>query len=320
MSAVEGTSVPPPGWKEGQSDAAYVSPAAPPIAQATAAVAEPLAAVGLPAAPVMVTEPLAAVVVTAGAAPVVTAGQAPTEAAIRWRLGAAAIDNLLVYALYLLLCGILHWRALTVGHLLVLLVLGVVYHFAFESNGGQTIGKRFYGIRVVSVDGGPPTAKGIALRSVLRCIDALPFWYLSGLVNMVRTGPERRQRIGDVAGETKVIAVGGRAASRGTPSWYLPAATLLAFAISALGIYGIVEAGRQPLSNTQQAQFISGCARSAAGQMLNCQCFLSRLEADGYDTPNSLNALLQDARNEETIGQSGAARGELESDAFACHK
>jgi len=283
----------------------------PPVAEPFAAgapVAEPSTAVGQPPLPPAVAEPI------------IAHGQPPTEAAIRWRLAAAVIDNILVYVAYLLLCLVLHWRVLTVGHLLVLLVMGVVYHFVLESRDGQTIGKRRYGVKVVSIHGGPATPKGIALRSVLRFIDGLPFWYLSGLVNMVRTGPSRRQRIGDVAGETKVIAIGGMAATRGSPSWYLPTATLLALAISCLGIYGIVEAGSQPLSSTQQAEFISGCQRSAAGQVLNCQCFLSRLEADGYDTPNSLESLVQNARNEQFAGQSGAARGELETDAFDCHK
>ena len=100
---------------------------------------------------------------------------------------------------------------------------------------------------VVSVHGGPAGPKGIALRSILRFIDALPFGYLSGLVSMVRTGPERRQRIGDVAGETRVIAVDGRAARRGTPGWLLPTATIVALAYSCIGVYAISEAGKSVL-------------------------------------------------------------------------
>lgn len=283
MSAVEGTSVPPPGWNEGQRLAS-------PVAASISPVPEALVASGQPAA----------------------------EAAVRWRIGAATIDNLLVYAVYLAICLLFHWQALSLTHVLILLALGVAYHFVLESNGGQTVGKRRYGIQVVSVHGGPPSRKGIALRSVLRMIDALPFSYLSGLISMVRTGPERRQRIGDVAGETKVIAVEGRAASRGTAGWVLPTATLLALAVSCLGVYGVVEAGRQPLSSAQQAQFVSGCERSAGAQVINCQCLLNRLEADGYNTPDSLNSLVQDAQNERFYGQSGSARTELTSAALAC--
>ena len=132
-------------------------------------------------------------------------------------MGAAVIDNLLVYGLYVVVCLILRWRIANAGHLPLLVVLDVLYHFALESRNGQTIGKRHYGIRVVSVDDQRPASKAIAVRSVLRIIDSLPLWYLSGLVSMIRTGPERRQRIGDIAADTKVVAVSGRAAASGTP-------------------------------------------------------------------------------------------------------
>lgn len=283
MSAVEGGSIPPPGWNESQ-----------------------------PAAAAMFAQPVTPTPVA------VPAGQPAAEAAVRWRIRAASVDNLLVYGLYLLVCGVLHWRITSVDHLFLLLGLGVVYHFALESRDGQTIGKRRYGIQVVSVDGGPAGRKAIAFRSVLRLIDALPFWYLSGLISMVRTGPERRQRIGDVAGETKVIAVAGRSATRGTPRWLLPAATLAALAFSCLAIYGIAEAGRQPLSSTQQAEFVAGCERSSGGLVLNCGCLLNRLEADGYNSLNSLTALIQQAENERVYGQLGTARSELTAAAAAC--
>src|SRR5579884_2728328 len=113
MSVVEGRSVPPPGWSAGHDGATVV--AGPAAVPAVAAVSEPLVAAGQPAA----------------------------EAAVRWR----------VYAAYLLLCLMFWWRPLTVSHLPVLLGLGVLYHFVLESHGGQTIGKRRYGVQVVSVHG-----------------------------------------------------------------------------------------------------------------------------------------------------------------------
>jgi uncharacterized RDD family membrane protein YckC len=255
----------------------------------------------------------------AGTQATVAGGQPAAEAAVRWRIGAAAIDNLLVNGLYLLVCLVLHWQVANLDHLLVLLGLGVVYHFALESRDGQTIGKRRYGIRVVSVDGGTAAPKAIAIRSVLRTIDSLPFWYLSGLISMVRTGPSRRQRIGDVAAETKVIAVDGRSASQGTPPWLLPAATLFALAISVFAVLSIAEAGHQPLSGTQQAQFVAGCNNSSGG-LIDCQCLLNRLEADGYDTLDSLESVVQEAANERFYGQSGRARSELTSDGLACRR
>jgi uncharacterized RDD family membrane protein YckC len=291
MSALEGSSVPPPGWNESQSVAAR----------------EPVSAAPFP-------KPIAAAV-----QPLVAGAQPAAEAAVRWRIRAATIDNLLVYAVYLLVCAVLHWRVTKLDHLLVLLGLGVVYHFALESRDGQTIGKRRYGIQVVSVNGERAGPKAIALRSVLRLIDSLPFWYLSGLISMVRTGPERRQRIGDVAAETKVIAIDGRSVRQGTPRWLLPTATLAALAVSSLSIYGIAEAGRQPLDGNQQAQFIAGCERTVGG-VVDCQCFLNRLEADGYNSADSLNSLVQQANSERFFGQSGSARRELAADALACRE
>lgn len=246
-------------------------------------------------------------------------GQPPAQAAVRWRIGAAVVDNLIVYGLYLLVCLLLHWQVANLEHLLILLLLDVLYHFVLESRDGQTIGKRHYGIRVVSLDDQPPSPKAIAMRSVLRIVDSLPVWYLSGLVNMVRTGPERRQRIGDVAAETKVVAVAGRAAASGTPGWYLPIATLVALALSILATIGILRAGHEPLTTTQQAQFVTGC-ENTDGALVDCQCLLNRLQADGYTSVDSIKSLSSDGAAERAAGQRGPALVELTADALACRR
>jgi uncharacterized RDD family membrane protein YckC len=224
------------------------------------------------------------------------------DAALRWRLRAATIDNLLVYSAYISVCVIARWSPLAPSHWLVLGALSVVYHFAFEATSGQTIGKARVGIQVVSVDGGLADAKAIALRSVLRIIDQLPVWYASGLVSMLRTGPERRQRIGDVAGRTMVVAIDGRAARRGTPGWYLPSATLVATALSVVVLINLhsgisfmgiqlSSGGNEALTAQQQAQFIAGC-QATGGPAAPCGCVLTQLEADGYDSMNSMRSLL----------------------------
>ena len=79
------------------------------------------------------------------------------------------------------------------------------------------------------------------------------------------------------------------------------------------------EAGRQPLNSTQQAQFIAACERTAGGA-IDCECMLNRLEADGYNSVNSLNSLVQQANSERFFGQSGIARTELTADALACRQ
>jgi uncharacterized RDD family membrane protein YckC len=248
------------------------------------------------------------------------AGSSPQDAAIRWRVRAATFDNLLVYGAYVLLCALLHWNVFTLDHWLVLLLLGVAYHFVLESGGGQTFGKRRYGIQVVSMDGGRASPRSIAIRSALRMFDSLPAYYVSGLISMVRTGPNRRQRLGDVAGGTMVIAVDGRAAQKGTPGWVLYAATLFALLGSIASVYAITQAGKQPLTSDQQAQFIAGCNQSLGGQVLDCTCLLNQLQADGYVTDGSLRNLVVQAQAEELSGRPGAASRELTSASLTCKR
>ena len=247
------------------------------------------------------------------------AGQPAAQAAVEYRIGAAIVDNLILLALYGVICVVLHWQFLTLTHQLFFVLLDIAYHFALESRDGQTVGKRFNGVRVVSLDGSRAGPKAIGMRSVLRIIDSLPVWYASGLINMVRTGPARRQRIGDVAAETKVIAVDGRAVTRGTPGWVLPTVTLLALAVSVVDVIAIVNAGNTPLSSAQQASFVAGCEQTSGG-VIDCQCLLNRVEADGYTTANSINSFLADARAEQSSNQPGTARSQLVAAALACRQ
>jgi uncharacterized RDD family membrane protein YckC len=183
---------------------------------------------------------------------------------------AARVDNLIVYGGYLLVCLLLHWHLANLTNLLWLAVAGGAYHFAFEARGGQTIGKRRYGIRVVAADGGPASPRAVAIRSVVRVADSLPVCYLLGLISMVRTGPARRQRIGDIAAGTIVVAVDGRAVRQGTPGWMLPAATVVAVVVSALSVIGIAEGGRQSITGLQGSSLTSQCQSSSAGAVTDC--------------------------------------------------
>ena len=242
------------------------------------------------------------------------------EAAVRWRISAAVIDNIIVYGGYLVLCLLLRWRVGSLDHLVVLLLGGVAYHFVFEARDGQTIGKRQYGIRVVSIDGSRAGARAVAIRSVLRIVDQLPVCYVSGLVNMIRTGPERRQRIGDTAADTKVVAIGGYAARKGTPGWMLPTATLVALVISIGTVYVAAEAGNQPLTDTQRSGFIGACQAGVPGQLVDCGCVLSRIEAAGYDSPNAIRDLFRRADSELLSRTTGKARFELTDAVNACRR
>lgn len=227
------------------------------------------------------------------------------DAAVRWRISAGLIDNILVYVIYVVASAALGWRIGGVDHLWLIVVLDVAYHFAYEAHNGQTIGKRQYGLRVMTTDGGRADARAIAIRSVLRIIDALPVWYVSGLVSMLRTGPTRRQRIGDVAAQTKVVAVEGRALGRGTPGWMLPTATIVALFASAASIFGVVHSDSRQLTAADRAGFIAGCERSATGSVANCGCVLDRLEADGYNTMSALRELVVHEREDAASGTLG---------------
>lgn len=167
------------------------------------------------------------------------------DVAVRARINAFVLDGLIIG---LLVGPLLVAAGVAAGSPTWLLYeLGVqfVYFFALEAVSGQTIGKRVFHVRVVSLDGAPITVGQAAIRSVLRFADALPLLYASGLISMMRTGPARRQRIGDVvAGTMIVLESGGRRMP--TPRWLLPLATLLATAVSVLLIVVLANAPGSP--------------------------------------------------------------------------
>lgn len=69
--------------------------------------------------------------------------------------------------------------------------------------GGQTIGKRALGLRVLDQDGFPPTFAQVFVRNILRFVDVLPLGYLLG--GAVATLTPRLQRLGDLAAGTVVV-------------------------------------------------------------------------------------------------------------------
>jgi uncharacterized RDD family membrane protein YckC len=156
--------------------------------------------------------------------------QAPQDA-IRSRLNAVALDLILLGFVSQLLAGAMSGSASSSTRAGIFLAVEFAYFFVCELKSGQTIGKRMFHVRVTSATGAPATAGQIALRNVLRIADSLPFLYASGLISMIRTGPGRRQRIGDVAAGTVVLLEPGAKPLR-TPRWLLPALALLATVIS----------------------------------------------------------------------------------------
>jgi uncharacterized RDD family membrane protein YckC len=86
--------------------------------------------------------------------------------------------------------------------LYILILLG--YYFGLESLRGQTVGKIVMGLRVVPIEG-ELTAQKVLIRTLLRIVDALPFFYVVGFIVMVTSA--RKQRIGDMAAGTLVVKV-----------------------------------------------------------------------------------------------------------------
>jgi uncharacterized RDD family membrane protein YckC len=172
--------------------------------------------------------------------------QAP-QAAIRARLNAVALDLILLGLVSQLLARVITPGAGSSTRALVFLAVQFAYFFTWELRSGQTIGKRVFHVRVTSTTGAPVTARQVALRNVLRVVDALPFFYASGLISLIRTGPGRRQRIGDVAAGTTVV-LDAQGKPLRTPRWLLPALTILATLVSIAIIIPILKGPRTTLS------------------------------------------------------------------------
>jgi uncharacterized RDD family membrane protein YckC len=87
----------------------------------------------------------------------------------------------------------------------VFLVAVMAYYFVLELLFGRTIGKFLVRIRAVTTDGGRLTPKAALLRNLGRIIDALPMFYIVGLIALFSSGSPR-QRVGDRIAGTTVIA------------------------------------------------------------------------------------------------------------------
>ena len=134
------------------------------------------------------------------------------EGLLGHRVGAALIDLALLVALFAILTATIGESTVGGGGFsfelpgaegVMYYALVLLYYFALEVTLGQTVGKLLVGLRVVRTDGGRPSVAAIAVRTLLRVVDWLPFFYLVGFIAMLVTG-ERRQRLGDLAARTGV--------------------------------------------------------------------------------------------------------------------
>lgn len=68
---------------------------------------------------------------------------------------------------------------------------------------GRTLGKRMFGLRVITADGSPAPFTAVLIRNLLRIVDFLPAFYGLGLLAVVVS--PRSQRLGDLAAGTYVV-------------------------------------------------------------------------------------------------------------------
>src|SRR5439155_5033349 len=93
---------------------------------------------------------------------------------------------------------------LTAVWALTLFLVLFVYDVFFEVvAGGRTPGKRWSGLRVVTLSGGAITVGASVVRNLLRIIDEIPGIYLVGIVLVFLT--KRNQRLGDIVAGTLVV-------------------------------------------------------------------------------------------------------------------
>ena len=134
------------------------------------------------------------------------------------RIGAALIDIALMALLFVVLALLIGDSSSDDGSVSLNLngapaflyfALVLLYYGVTEATSGQTIGKRLLGIRVARIDGSRAGGGPVAARTVLRLVDALPILYLVGFISVLATG-QRRQRLGDLAAGTTVVAADPR--------------------------------------------------------------------------------------------------------------
>lgn len=129
-------------------------------------------------------------------------------AGIGLRMGAFAIDMVVIVAYIIGMVILLDLIDLQAGWVMLMFYLPVFfYHFLCEVFfEGQSIGKRQLNIKVVKLDGTPPTLGGYFLRWILRPIDILIFSGGIGVLSILMT--KNSQRVGDIAAGTTVVKVG----------------------------------------------------------------------------------------------------------------
>jgi len=92
--------------------------------------------------------------------------------------------------------------------IILMLVVVIGYFIGMEAyRGGQTVGKKAFGLRVVNSRGGSASLLSVIIRNLFRLIDLLPVGYFAGAVAMMFSPSDKR--IGDMVAGTVVVLESG---------------------------------------------------------------------------------------------------------------
>ena len=128
----------------------------------------------------------------------------PVSRALAWAVDAVAASGMAYMAARLCTAaGFLSRDWANSAAVALYFVISVGYAIVLEWRWrGQTIGKRLFGLRVIDGQGLRLQFPQIALRNLLRLIDALPVFYLVG--GIAALASRNGQRLGDLAANTVV--------------------------------------------------------------------------------------------------------------------
>ncbi|MCK5845656.1 MAG: RDD family protein [Victivallales bacterium] len=129
----------------------------------------------------------------------------PTTRSVAWFVDFACIlliQNLISYSLMLL--QIISPALSQAMAVILYFTLNIAYSITLEWFwDGKTLGKKLCGLRVVDAEGLKLTFPQIVIRNLMRFIDILPMFFLTGGIACVLT--RKYQRLGDLAAQTVVV-------------------------------------------------------------------------------------------------------------------
>lgn len=124
------------------------------------------------------------------------------------RLGAWLIDlmvRLVIMLIVAVLTGLLYRTGKGI-YLIIFFVVEWFYPVLFEVyRQGQTIGKKYFGIKVCQLDGMAIGWRSSMIRNLLRVADFAPMMFVSAAISMLFS--TKNQRIGDMVAGTMVVYV-----------------------------------------------------------------------------------------------------------------